>query len=136
PAIASSGNGGNTAAKAFDGNTGTRWESLQGVDPQWIRVDLGQLSTLNHIRLNWEPAYATSYTLDVSNDDTSWTTLVDQTNSDGGLDDYNISAVARYVRMYGRVRALPYGYSLWEFEVYGLAGTPTPTPTASPRPTA
>ncbi|MEC0128895.1 hypothetical protein [Paenibacillus pabuli] len=26
---------------------------------------------------------------------------------------------ARYVRMYGTVRATIYGYSLWEFEVYG-----------------
>ncbi|WP_251037443.1 discoidin domain-containing protein [Paenibacillus albidus] len=26
---------------------------------------------------------------------------------------------ARYVRMYGTERATQYGYSLWEFEVYG-----------------
>src|SRR2546430_2180083 len=31
----------NTAAKAGDGSTTTRWESTQGVDPQWITVDLG-----------------------------------------------------------------------------------------------
>jgi len=39
-ATASSVNGTNTAALAFDGNTGTRWESAYS-DPQWIEVDLG-----------------------------------------------------------------------------------------------
>ena len=29
------------------------------------------------------------------------------------------STDARYVRMQGVERALPYGYSLWEMEVYG-----------------
>src|SRR5689334_15559280 len=28
-------------AEAVDGNTGTRWASAQGVDPQFIYVDLG-----------------------------------------------------------------------------------------------
>ncbi len=32
-------------AKAFDGNTATRWASAEGVDPQWIQVDLGSTAT-------------------------------------------------------------------------------------------
>ena len=30
-----------------------------------------------------------------------------------------VKATGRYVRMYGTVRGTQYGYSLWEFEVYG-----------------
>jgi beta-galactosidase len=39
---------------------------------------------------------------------------------------------ARYVRMYGTARATPYGYSLYEFEVYG----PTTAPTITTQPTS
>jgi len=35
------------------------------------------------------------------------------------------------VRMFGTARATPYGYSLWEFQVYGTGGAPTAPP---PRP--
>jgi hypothetical protein len=31
----------------------------------------------------------------------------------------NVSGSGRYVRMYGTQRATQYGYSLWEFQVYG-----------------
>jgi hypothetical protein len=35
------------------------------------------------------------------------------------VDDLPVSATARYVRMYGIKRATPYGFSLYELEVYG-----------------
>jgi hypothetical protein len=31
----------------------------------------------------------------------------------------DVSGSGRYVRMYGTTRATGYGYSLWEFQVYG-----------------
>ena len=50
----------------------------------------------------------------------NWTTVKDLTNQDGGEDTITFNAVnARYVRMQGVTRALPYGYSIYEFEVYG-----------------
>lgn len=36
-----------TGAKAVDGNTGTQWASAVSAEPQWLRVDLGRLSTVN-----------------------------------------------------------------------------------------
>ena len=33
-----------------------------------------------------------------------------------------MTGTGRYVRMYGTARATQYGYSLWEFQVYGTAG--------------
>jgi hypothetical protein len=39
---------------------------------------------------------------------------------DLGSDDVSFAQVpARHVRVYGTQRATPYGYSLWEMEVYG-----------------
>jgi hypothetical protein len=36
--------------------------------------------------------------------------------------------------MNGQLRATPYGHSLWEFEVYGACGSPTPGPTGTSTP--
>ena len=38
-----------------------------------------------------------------------------------------MSGTGRYVRMYGTARATAYGYSLFEFEVYGSSTAPTST---------
>ena len=43
-----------------------------------------------------------------------------------------VTATGRYVRLYGTQRGTVYGYSLWEFQVYGACGTPTATPTSTP----
>jgi hypothetical protein len=115
-------------ANAFDGNAGTRWESTQGVDPGWIRVDLGSTQTINRVNLNWEPAYAKSFQIQTSYDGNTWTTIYTTTAGAGGNVNLTVSGSGRYVRMYGTVRATIYGYSLWEFGVYGgTSATPTPT---------
>jgi hypothetical protein len=131
PATASSVFGTNTAAMAVDGNGGTRWESVHGVDPQWIYVDLGSTQSICRVRLNWEPAFGKSYTIQTSNDASSWAPIYTTTTGDGGIDDLtNLSGSGRYVRMHGTIRATIYGYSLWEYEIYtGSGGGSTNTPT-------
>ncbi|MGH3713060.1 MAG: discoidin domain-containing protein [Micromonosporaceae bacterium] len=117
-----------TPDKAVDGSTTTRWASAEGVDPQWIRVDLGGTATISRVRLNWEAAYGRAYTLQVSPDGTAWTTVKSVTTGDGGIDDHTgLTAQGRYIRMYGTQRGTGYGYSLWELEVFGTGGgTPPP----------
>lgn len=124
PAIASSTEDSSLGPeKAFDGNTSTRWASAEGVDPQWIRVDLGSSHSITRVKLSWEAAYGKAYTIQVSADGTSWTTVKSVTAGDGGTDDHTgLTATGRYVRMHGTQRGTPYGYSLWEFDVYGTGG--------------
>jgi beta-glucanase (GH16 family) len=117
-ATASSALGTNTANLAVDGNTGTRWESSHGVDPSWIRVDLGTSQHIGRVKLSWEGAYAKSYQIQVSGDGNTWSQVYSTTTGDGGVDDIGLNATGRYVRMNGTVRATGYGYSLYEFEVY------------------
>lgn len=122
PATASSVKGGSadrTAAKAVDSDPSTRWGS-EYVDPTWIQVDLGSTRTITDVRLNWETAYGSSYQIQVSPDATTWTTVYTTTTGNGGIDEISgLSATARYVRMYGTVRGTTYGYSLWDFGVFG-----------------
>ena len=113
------------ASAAVDGSATTRWSSAYS-DPQWLQVDLGAALTVCRVVLSWEAAYATAYKVQVSSDGASWADAYSTTTGDGGLDDISFAArSARYVRVYGSQRATPYGYSLWEFEVFG--STPTQT---------
>jgi hexosaminidase len=101
-----------------DGSTSTRWSSAFA-DPQWISVDLGFSRPISRVVLRWEAAYGKSYQIQTSNDGTTWTTIYVTTTGDGGVDNLTgLNANARYIRMFGTVRATQYGYSLWEFEVY------------------
>ncbi|MFG2042429.1 discoidin domain-containing protein [Dactylosporangium sp. NPDC048998] len=125
PATASSTeNAGTPASSAVDGNAGTRWSSAFS-DPQWIQVDLGASATISQVVLQWETAYATAFQIQVSADAAAWTTIYSTTTGTGGTQTLNVSGTGRYVRMYGTARATQYGYSLWEFQVYGDTGAGT-----------
>ncbi|MFB8119674.1 discoidin domain-containing protein [Streptomyces sp. NPDC055962] len=114
------------ASAAVDGNlTGTRWAS-QWSDPQWIQVDLGSKQNVSRVVLTWEAAHAKNYELQVSDNGTDWRSLKTVTGSDGGTDDVAVSGAGRYVRMLGTARPGGYGYSLWEFQVYGGGDGPPP----------
>lgn len=107
------------ASYAVDGNLSTRWATAWS-DPQWIYVDLGATYNINEVWLDWENAYAKSFQIQVSANTNSWTTIYSTTTGLGGIQDLTgLSGTGRYVRMYGTVRGTTYGYSLWEFQVYG-----------------
>ncbi len=109
------------AAHAVDGDDKTRWSSAFS-DPQWLAVDLGAPTHLSRVRLQWEGAYAKDYELQVSTDGTHWTTARRVRDGQGGVDDQELEATARYVRMYGWKRVTPYGYSLYELQVFDSEG--------------
>ncbi len=107
------------ASAAFDGSTSTRWSSAFG-DPQWIQVDLGTTATLSQVVLTWEAAFARSFQIQTGASATGpWTTIYSTTTGAGGTQTLTVSGSGRFVRMNGTVRGTPYGYSLFEFQVYG-----------------
>ncbi|KOU83579.1 coagulation factor 5/8 type domain-containing protein [Streptomyces sp. XY593] len=123
PATASSTEGAGTpASAAVDGDNGTRWSS-QFADPQWIQVDLGATAQLSQVVLRWETAHARAYRIELSTDGSNWTTAHSTTAGTGGVQTLDITGTARHVRVYGTERATAWGYSLWEFQVYGTTGT-------------
>lgn len=70
--------------------------------------------------MNWEGTGAEEYKLQVSLDGETWTDITHAQHSNGGIETYNYNGVtARYVKMQGIKPNSIYGYSLWEFEVYG-----------------
>ena len=114
------------ASAAVDGNAGTRWSSGFS-DPQWIQVDLGATATISQVVLNWEAAYGTAFQVQTSANASTWTSIYSTTTGTGGNQTLTVTGSGRYVRVYGTQRSTQYGYSLWEFQVYGTTGGTTPT---------
>jgi hypothetical protein len=106
------------AGAAVDGNGGTRWSSAFS-DPQWIRIDLGATHTISRVVLRWEAAFGRAFQIQTSPNGTTWTTIFSTTNATGGVNDLVVSGTGRFIRMNGTARGTPWGYSLFEFEVYG-----------------
>jgi beta-glucosidase len=112
------------ASYAVDASTTTRWSSAFS-DPQWLQVDLGQTASITKVVLTWESAYGKAFQIQVSNDATTWTSIYTTTTGTGGTQTLAVSGSGRYVRMYGTARATAYGYSLYDFQVWGTAGQQT-----------
>ena len=109
--------------KAVDGDMRTRWSS-EFADPQWLMLDLGRKCRLEAVRLKWETAYGARYEIQVSDDGRTWKTIYRRSHGRGGVERVQgLAERARYVRMIGRRRGTEWGYSLWEFEVFGRPET-------------
>jgi hypothetical protein len=106
------------AANAVDGNLTTRWSSAFS-DPQWLEVDLGAVYDIHSVVLYWEHAYATAFQIQVSDNGSTWTDLYPTISGYEGKQTLPVSGSGRYVRMYGTKRSTSYGYSLYEFQVFG-----------------
>ncbi|MEU7904532.1 DUF1996 domain-containing protein [Actinoplanes sp. NPDC049118] len=119
------------ASNAVDGNPGTRWSSAFS-DPQWLQVDLGGTATISSVVLAWETAYSRTFSLQVSPNGGTWTTVKANVAGTGGRQSVAVAGSGRYVRLLSTARATQWGVSLTEFEVYGSGGgTPVP-PTIPP----
>ncbi|TVX92665.1 discoidin domain-containing protein [Paenibacillus agilis] len=110
-----------TKENVNNGVEGTRWGSVVGSDNEWICIDLLEQTEVQRIVLNWE-SYAQSYTIDVSDDNVTWQTIVTNDNGTGGVEEFNNlkDIKCRYIKMNGRKRGTTWGYSLWDFEVYAV----------------
>lgn len=107
--------------KAVDGDNSSRWASAEE-DNQWLMVDLGEVTTINQVSIDWETAYASRYRIEVSADgtaDSDFKTVASVTDGAGGLVTLDFDKTeARYVRLYCETRTTTWGNSVWEFGVY------------------
>jgi hypothetical protein len=148
PSVASSRETDNfRSSRVNDGSATTRWASqLPGRDNEWLRINLEAKYTIDKVEIRWESAYARAYRLEVSPDGELWTPVYTNSSSSGGVETITLSPAptgVQYIRVFCTQRATSWGYSIWEFKVYGRTPTgaippeptpPTPTPTP-PTPT-
>jgi hypothetical protein len=115
---------------AFDGNSTTRWSS-KFTDSEWIYVDLGAAYDVCAITISWEAAFGKDFNLDVSNNLSTWTTIMAVTGNNSQNDAYSVTGTGRYVRMKGIHRATGFGYSIYEMVVVGTLHNQCAAPTLS-----
>ena len=121
---ASASSGSSSAPAAVDGDSTTAWSTATS-DQQWFMVDLGLMKDLSRVRLLWNTNYASAYTIQLSTDASTWTTIYANTNGQGGLEDLLVNGRGRYVRMVGTQAAIPdAGYGLEEFGAYAQSQAP------------
>ena len=118
--VASS-SGGSRTMNVTDGDKNSRWSS-EYKNNEWIYVDLGETKNVNRVVLNWENAYGKEYKIQVSNNTKTWTDVAEEKHGKPGrqtlvFDD----TTARYVRMFGVKRGTTWGFSLYDFQVYGAS---------------
>lgn len=111
---------------AVDGNTNTRWGSAFA-DNQWLIVDLGAVYSITGANIKWESAAAQSYEIRVSNDPNNFSQLVAKNTgmptppaNSFRIDPIpNLNSAGRYVKIVCLTRNTPYGFSIYDFNVYG-----------------
>ncbi|MCW3463134.1 PQQ-dependent sugar dehydrogenase [Chitinophaga nivalis] len=104
PATAS-GDDGNVAANAIDGDLNTRW-SASG-NPQWLKLCLGNTATVNGIQIAFFKGDARRALFDIqtSTDDNNWNTVATGLQSSGtsvNFENFSFNAVtSKYIRIVG-----------------------------------
>ncbi|HLP04662.1 MAG TPA: glycoside hydrolase family 2 TIM barrel-domain containing protein [Paludibacter sp.] len=122
PATSSSQESGNNTPKGNDGSYSTRWCASNGNANQWWKVDLGDQYDISYYNITWEMAAAYKYIIEVSNDGSNWTRVVDKTGNTstsqlqgGGL----VAKSVRYVRLTITQNPAQYWSSFFEIEICG-----------------
>lgn len=131
-------------AMAVDGLLSTQWQTLKvkGKNTrtsEWIQVDFGSSQNISEVNLEWGAYFATTYSIAVSSNGSTWSTVFSTSNGDGGNDTLSFNTVqARYIRLNSSAWSNS-SYRNWlnEFEVYAFStsSSPLPTDTATPTPT-
>lgn len=119
PVTVSSTESPHSPGNAVDADGNTRWSSGYA-DGQYYIVDLGANYDINRVRIAWEAAYGRDFQIQFSTDNSTWTTATSVWGNTSQVNDLTgVAGVARYVKMYGIARATEWGFSMYEFEVYG-----------------
>lgn len=112
----------NYALNVIDRKTGTRWESEQGADPQYVQIDLGNVYSIKAIGIYWETASAANYKVEVSADGNTFEEVtVVKSNHGKRTDEIKFSKEigVRTIRIYCTSRTTQYGNSIYELGIYG-----------------
>ncbi len=89
--------------QALDGSPYTRWSTFTPQRPgMWFRLDLGQLMTISHLRLDnsFSPKdYPRGYVVRLSTDGAHWTTVAENHANGGPLDVTFTPQLTRYIHI-------------------------------------
>lgn len=112
-----------SAARAVDGRDDTRW-AASGRGTEWLQIDLGSESPIDRVEIDWENAYASGFSVQVSVDGEKWITVDSKNGAFGGTTIHSFDAVtARYVKVVCTNAGTIYPYSIYEVKVIEAGST-------------
>jgi hypothetical protein len=100
-ASASSTKGSNTAAKAKDGDTGTKWQANTKGPNEWLQMDYGSVVTADKMVIKDDGNINSAVTIQFSDDGSSWTTVSGSTITQAPNNTFTITFTStshRYFR--------------------------------------
>jgi xylan 1,4-beta-xylosidase len=125
-------------ALAVDQDGKTFWSAQTGDPGEFMTVDLGKVSDVRGIQLQWDKAGVRgtgsltryeSYTVQVSDDNQNWTTVIDKSNNPQDLQSDYVelpsSVKARYVKVTNVFTPDSGKFAIKEFRVFGNPGSST-----------
>lgn len=115
-----------TARNLTDGNVKTVY-SVPTTAGAYIKFALAQKATIDTLVMRWANQYATDYTVEVSENGSTWTTVYTKTGGFGGIERIHFTPVsAAYIRLSNFTAAsTTAGMRLYEVEVYPETATST-----------
>ncbi|MFT3824229.1 MAG: Ig-like domain-containing protein [Chitinophagaceae bacterium] len=119
-------------ADAVDGDSTTTWWGPTSSDNEYIYVDLGQSYTLCRVRIIWSvDGMAGNYTIDVSDNATTWSTISTITGNSATTTTTDVSGTGRYVRINMTQRHFSWSsYQIYELQIFNTTTSNT-APTVS-----
>jgi hypothetical protein len=102
---------------------GTNAQVPQGRVPQWLKLDLGGVRRINTVTTHFYDGSVRTYTyyLEVSNDGSSWTTIVSTKTGRGSVTDTFSQVGARFVRITITANTANLAAHIEEIKVYGFS---------------
>jgi beta-glucanase (GH16 family) len=131
---------------AADGSVNTRWASGV-IAKSWLMMDLGAPARIDRVEIDWQTAWSSKYTIEVSNDRNIWIQvgtqqanrfIKDKTDAAPSATELknivqlSLKQAYRYVRVNSTERGWAdangrqYGVSITEFNVFGAGGQDNP----------
>ena len=139
-ATASSYEGSHSPEIAIDGteSTSNYWGTNTlipaGQVPQWLKLDLGSPINISKITTHFYDGDARTYTyyIEISNDGSTWTTLIPSKTGSGSVTDAFPEVKTRTIRITVTNNTANKAAHIEEIKVYHVTSTPLPLPLPSP----
>lgn len=98
--LASSAKAGSLALSVTDADPATLWECDSTDANPWIRLIMPAHTPVNRVDLQWGANHAIGYRIEVSDDETNWTSLYTTSNAPGGTEQITFACTsARFLRL-------------------------------------
>jgi hypothetical protein len=119
PVTASTSRSGHEPQLALDNEPATSWRSADTTERQWLLVDLQERREYGALVIDWHPEdYATTYTVETSDDGEGWRPAYVVTGGNGRRDYiYLPDSESRYVRLDLQASSSQHGYGIRNLQV-------------------